>query len=289
MKLSVILCTHNPRADHLARTLQGLAVQSLPRDAWELLVVDNASVPPLAPRLDLSWHPAARVALEPVPGLVAARLRGIAEARGSLLVFVDDDNVLAADYLERAGGLAEQWPQLGAFGGQIHGEFEVPPSPWFAARLDRLAIREFTAEHRAMQPDPAFAPCGAGLCVRATVARHYSELVAADPRRRSLGRSGRNLGSGEDTDLVLTANELGFETGRFPGLQLTHLIPRARLTLRYFAKITRGHARAKLDLLALHPAMPGHRQATWAARRALWKWAAIDTVLGLLPARSSAP
>lgn len=33
------------------------------------------------------------------------RLGGIAEAEGSLLVFVDDDNILAPDYLERAAAI----------------------------------------------------------------------------------------------------------------------------------------------------------------------------------------
>ncbi len=289
MKLSVILCTHNPRADHLARTLQGLAAQSLPAGDWELLLVDNASSPPLAPRVDLGWHPAARVVTESVLGLVAARLCGIAEAVGGLLVFVDDDNILAPDYLERALGFAQLWPRLGAFGGQIHAEFEVPPSPWFAARLDRLAIREFSTETRTRQIGLDLAPCGAGLCVRDTVARHYRQLVLADPRRRALGRNGRSLGSGEDTDLVFTASDLAFETGRFPDLHLVHLIPRERLTLRYFSGITRGHARAQLDLLTLHPNTPGRRPAAWTARRTLWKWVVIDTVLSWLPIKYPVP
>jgi hypothetical protein len=73
--------------------------------------------------------------------------------------------------------------------------------------------------------------------------------------------------------------------GRFPDLQLVHLIPAGRLTLRYFARLTRSHARSQLDLLALHPAMTGRRHAAWAARRALWKWTVIDMVLTWLPRR----
>ena len=57
-ELSVILCTHNPRAAFLAETLAGLRAQTLPPERWELLVVDNASNQPLVP--DLAWHPRAR-------------------------------------------------------------------------------------------------------------------------------------------------------------------------------------------------------------------------------------
>ena len=102
MEISVIICTRNPREDYLRRTLDALKAQSLPKDQWELLVVDNASDAPLAGRFDLSWHPNARHVREEKVGLTHARLHGIAASQADLLVFVDDDNVLRPDYL-RAG------------------------------------------------------------------------------------------------------------------------------------------------------------------------------------------
>ena len=111
-QISVIICTHNPRADYLGRTLDGLRSQELSAGEWELVLVDNASPEPVAPRFDLGWHPRARVVVEPEMGLTAARLRGISEASAPLLVFVDDDNVLSADYLKRAlslAALADRW------------------------------------------------------------------------------------------------------------------------------------------------------------------------------------
>ena len=41
--LSVIICTHNPRLDYLRRTFDALKLQTLDRDQWELLLIDNAS------------------------------------------------------------------------------------------------------------------------------------------------------------------------------------------------------------------------------------------------------
>ena len=101
---------------------------------WELLVVDNASEVPLAGRIDLSWHPSARLFREDKLGLTPARLRGIREAAGNLLVFVDDDNVLAADFLSRTLRVAEEKSFLGAWSGQCHPGFERPPPDW--TRLD---------------------------------------------------------------------------------------------------------------------------------------------------------
>lgn len=56
--LSVVVCSHNPRASYLARVMQGLEDQTLGA-AWELLIVDNVSETPIAGQMDLSWHRAA--------------------------------------------------------------------------------------------------------------------------------------------------------------------------------------------------------------------------------------
>src|SRR5580658_7466146 len=108
--ISVIICAHNPRRDYLSRALDALKAQSLPREQWELLLIDNASKEPLANSLDLSWHRGGRHVLEKELGLTPARLRGIREASGEVLVFVDDDNVLAPDYLDHALGIARSHP-----------------------------------------------------------------------------------------------------------------------------------------------------------------------------------
>src|SRR5206468_717972 len=124
------ICTHNPRADYFDRVLVALRAQSLHLDRWELLVVDNHSDQLLVDYIDVRWHPEARIVREETLGLTPARLRGIREARGDLLVFVDDDNVLDADYLETALRIAEQKAFLGAWSGQCCPEFEADPPEW---------------------------------------------------------------------------------------------------------------------------------------------------------------
>jgi len=140
--ISVIVCTRNPRGDYLHRVLEALNAQTLPKNNWELLVVDNASNERLADSLRLSWHPRARHIREDNLGLTSARMRGITEACGELLVFVDDDNVLAPDFLEKARTLYAQRPDLGAFGaGSLEPEFEVRPPSEILPRIRLLALR----------------------------------------------------------------------------------------------------------------------------------------------------
>ena len=116
IEVSVIVCTHNPRPNYLRRVLDALRDQSLPKDRWEFLLIDNASREPLVGTWDLSWHPHARHVSESEIGLSLARQRGIRESSADLLVYVDDDNVLNADYLSEALRIGNDWPALGTWG-----------------------------------------------------------------------------------------------------------------------------------------------------------------------------
>ncbi len=194
INLSVITCAHNSRQDYLAQVTNALKTQTLDKHCWEYLLVDNASTEPLSSRIDLSWHPSARHITEEKLGLTPARLRGIQEAAGEILVFVDDDNVLDPDYLEQVLRLAAAWPILGAFGGQARPSFEQDPPEWTQKYWRRLAIWEFDNDR--WSNIPCFedtTPNGAGLCVRQRVATEYLAYHANHKRRFILDRSGTNL------------------------------------------------------------------------------------------------
>jgi hypothetical protein len=250
--LSVILCTHNPREDYLRRVLAALREQTLPKEQWELLLIDNASGVPLAGRWDLAWHPRARHIREAELGLTPARLRGIRESVGDLLVFVDDDNVLAANYLEEALRIATAWPILGAWGGSILPEFEAEPPEWVRPYLSYLALREVTEDRWSNWPDdPGRLPWGAGMCVRSQVAKDYAAMAAKNPVRKSLDRRGNSCTSCGDTDLAMTACDMGFGTGLFRSLRLTHLIPAERLEEPYVKRLLVGMNYSLVLLAAL--------------------------------------
>jgi hypothetical protein len=236
--ISVVICTHNPRLDYFGRTLAALRAQTVSADIWELLIVDNASAPEKAPRPDLSWHPGARLLKEPKLGLTRARLRGIQEASGELLVFVDDDNVLDPDYLETAQRVANEMPFLGSWSGQSRPEFEEQPPEWTRRYWGNLVIRQFNRD--VWSNLPRFGetmPCGAGLCVRREVAQRYLEMHQAATRTVFLDRVGDSLVSGGDNDLAACACDLGLGVGLIAALMLTHLIPRQRLTLDYLSRL----------------------------------------------------
>jgi hypothetical protein len=170
-----------------------------------------------------------------------------------LLIFVDDDNVLAPDYLADAIEIYKDYPFLGAFGGSIEGEFEVEPPSSITPYLEGLTIRKITRDHWSNAREWSEAtPFGAGMCVRREVAELYFEGVRADRMRFALGRRGASLGAGEDTDMAWTSFSLNKGTGCFPRLRLTHLISKDRLTESYVERLYTGFGYADEILAYQH-------------------------------------
>lgn len=304
LKISVIIPTRDPDTETLIRVADALARQTLPADQWEVVLVDNASLPPvsLGPFKALA-APVRRVE-EGVPGLSRARSKGIAEARGPLLVFIDDDVLPAPDFLESACTLFARLPTLGTAGGGIVLEFEVPPPDWFEEFSGLLALRpappvEHILSHLPTHPAsspahdstqatlsktfdlPTWLPNGAGLIVR----RKAAEAWVARQRNNKAGpeitdRVGSSLASGGDQDIVLAALRAGWHTGCFPTLLVRHIIPTARLQPAYLCRLNHGIQRSWVHVLhryGLNPWNPvprysaSLRKARAFVRCAAWK------------------
>lgn len=268
-QLTVIICTHNPRQDYLLRVVNALQQQTLTLEVWELLVIDNASSLPLTTWLPLDWHPYGRVVSEPRLGLTMARQRGFLEAQTPLLVYVDDDNVLAPDYLEQVCAAFEQYPNLGIVAGKALPEFESSPPAWVQDFYTILALRNFgdtpkiTPGQQATpcQHYPTSAPAGAGMALRKDAFARYWNSVGHDQARLALGRTGQSLVSGEDNDIVLTLLNQGWDVGYLPQLQLTHLISANRLRQHYLARLNFAACQSWVQVLNVHgirlwPAIP---------------------------------
>jgi GT2 family glycosyltransferase len=239
--LTVAICAFNPRKDHLEQTLKALRGQTLPPGQWELLLVDNNSSTPLQKSTNLSWHPRARVVVETSSGIAAARSRAMREYASDLLMFVDDDNILAPNYLEQALAIANSFPQMGAFSGQLHGEFETEPPTALRPYLNLLALREFDHDQWSNFPlEAGHTPVTAGMCLRRAVTDAYLKTLAARPPGITVGSSGKNFLRGEDDDICFSAQSVNLGVGMFKDLRLTHLIPTDRLTEDYLCGLCEG-------------------------------------------------
>src|SRR3984893_9229707 len=225
LAVSVVLPSHNPRRDFVNSVLEALRGQTLPTSQWELIVVDNNSEQPLADLLNLTWHPGATILREEELGLTRARLAGFKHAHGDVAVLVDDDNVLASDYVEKAIRISTEFPYLGTWSGQVELKLENPDNP------PPPQLRHLLCERRIETPvwsndqhHAAAQPWGAGMCIRREVFTAYAEATRNNPRRLRLDLQGRGLAYGGDTDMAYTGCSIGFGMGGFPELKITNLI-----------------------------------------------------------------
>jgi hypothetical protein len=211
---------------------------------WEMLVVDNASEQPVENEIRIDWHPNGRFIREQKIGVVHARLRGIGESRGGLIVFVDDDNILDRNYLNKVLEIARMHPMLGAWSGQVLPEFEIAPPDDTRQFLELLCIRTFKRDIWGNDLAWNQLPWGAGMCVRREVALRYHQEASKNPLRLSLGHAGRRPSSHEDTDIAITSFDIGYGTGIFFQLTLTHLIRERRLNTKYLLELAENGAAA---------------------------------------------
>ena len=101
MKFSVILPTYN-RAFCVHRALDSLLAQTF-RD-WELVIVDDGSTDGTAALLRKKYAAqfasgVFRLVSQPNGGVSTARNRGLAEAKGDWIAYLDSDNVVRPDWL----------------------------------------------------------------------------------------------------------------------------------------------------------------------------------------------
>lgn len=154
MKLSVIVPTHN-RVAVLRRTLDRLAAQTLPRDEFEVLVIDDGSDEEQRRTLRQYRAPFAQRLLEKTQGgLASARNLGADHATGEYLHFLDDDVLPDADLLRQhlAAHEAERGPVA------VVGALPYPPHVvldsflWYLERSGHYDLYKLPKKYPGGQP-----------------------------------------------------------------------------------------------------------------------------------------
>ena len=263
IRLSLVIATYN-RAEQLMVTLGSVATQNAAPATWECIVVDNNSADDTRQRVEAfaKEHDNLniRYVFEKNQGLSHARNAGIAASIGDIVAFIDDDERIVEEFVEAYITLFDSYPDAMAAGGKIIADYPTGRPRWMS-HYPELPIANPMDFGEEVKPFPkSRIPGGGNMAMRRTV---FATIGMFDT---SLGRTGKRLIGGEESDLFERMAKFSMRCYYVPRAVMYHIIPEEKLTAEYFERLTYNigvtqHARAMLH---------GRRMSLYLSEIAKW-------------------
>lgn len=205
-QVSIIIPVYNDQAG-IEACLAALSVQTYPSGHYEVVVVDNASSPPI--RLGPEFSKIARLVVCSTSGSYAARNAGIAVAHGDVLAFTDADCVPDQDWITAGVAALAREKERCIIGGEVALSLSEQPTAveryqYLVGFMQRENIEDL------------------GFAVTAN-------LFTTKTQIESIGLFNESLLSGGDREWSWRATEAGFSINYAPEA-LVCTVPRKSLT-----------------------------------------------------------
>lgn len=265
IRLSLVIATYN-RAEQLLATLRSVALQSAPAKVWECIVVENRSVDDTAERVRafIAAHPQLniRYCYEEQQGLSYARNAGIEAAHGDIVAFIDDDERIVEEFVEAYITLFDTHPDAMSAGGRIIAEYPTGRPRWMSRYTEQPIANpmDFGPEVR---PFPlSRIPGGGNMAMRRELFKRVGLF------NTSLGRTGKRLIGGEESELFERIRREGMACYYVPRAVMYHIIPDEKLTPDYFDRLAYNVGVSQRRRAELHGSLFGlyvREAAKWVA------------------------
>lgn len=209
------------------------AQQDLNRLDHELIVVDNNSTDDTAQAAKaFSNNPGFCYVPEGRQGLSFARNRGIAEATGDFVSFLDDDVIVDPRWLANLQKCLDE-THADAVGGKVELNFQTPPPSWLGP-LFRMHLAELDLSPTRLVGLDGGGYSGCNVTFRKEALRHAGGFDEA------LGRTGKQLACYEDTVVLHRIESAGGKMVYDAAVRVEHLVGPERLTWPYFKRLFLG-------------------------------------------------
>ena len=234
IRLSLVIATYN-RAEQLMVTLGSVAMQSAEAKSWECIVVDNNSSDDTRQRVEAFQRKHSdlniRYIFEPNQGLSHARNAGIMASHGDIVAFIDDDEHIVKDFITAYIDLFDQHPDAMAAGGEIIAEYPTGRPRWMSRYTERPIANPMSFGDRVRLFPSGRIPGGGNMAMR----RRLFDSVGMF--NTSLGRTGKRLLGGEESDLFERIANSGYRVYYVPRAVMYHIIPEEKLSRDYFVRL----------------------------------------------------
>lgn len=244
-RLSVVVCTTYKRPALLKRCLRSLAVQTLDRRLFEVIVVNND--PGTDPAQITALYPddpsGFRVIEEHDVGISRARNRGWQEAKGEFVAYIDDDARAAPDWAGRIlDNFVQVLPRPFAVGGKVLPEYATRPPFWFSDELEAFSLGETPHFRSSVRARYGF--------IGSNMAFTRKVLEQSGGFSRNYGMLGPVIRLGEETELFARIHRTC--PGRFwydPEVRVRHCVSGRSMHLvsRCIRSFRSGRALAAID------------------------------------------
>lgn len=263
MFLTITIQTYN-HADSLRRTLQSLEQLHCPEGSdYEILVVDNNSTDNTSDVVsEYQGVLGARLrgVFESRQGLSHARNRAIAEARGEVICFIDDDVIVDPGWLAGHVHAYRADERTVAVGGRVllHWPDGWVRPAWLTSDLEGFLGRVDAEAEESIMRFPRY-PFGCNMSVRRDVARQVGGFC---PR---LGRKKANLISNEEKLFFYGIHLRNGQVAYAPEALVYHAVPPSRLSKGFFLR--RAYSQGVSDIIFFNRMKPDGRTLAWHLRQ----------------------
>ena len=234
IRLSLVIATYN-RAEQLMVTLGSVAMQSAAPETWECIVVDNNSSDDTRQRIVAFAKQHSRLNIryifEKNQGLSHARNAGITASCGDIVAFIDDDERIVEEFITAYIELFDQHPDAMAAGGKIIAEYPTGRPCWMSHYTEQPIANPMDFGESVRLFPTGRIPGGGNMAMR----RRLFDTVGVF--NTTLGRTGKRLLGGEESDLFERIARLEYRVYYAPRAVMYHIIPAEKLTHDYFVRL----------------------------------------------------
>lgn len=234
IRISAVICTFN-RVDHLINAIKSLISQDLNKQNFEILIIDNNSTDKtrsIIKKQILQFSGNMRYILEKNQGLSFARNRGIKEAKGDIISFLDDDAIASSHWLKSIlNSFTKNLHRPSVVGGPVSLNWEIQKEDWCVGEIKRLLFSSVDYGDVPHFLEDKKGPVGANIAFDREVLLQEGIFFNTE-----LGRIGNNLLSGEETEVMDSLRRGGYRVFYDPAARVSHFAPKERMNLAYALK-----------------------------------------------------